>query len=422
VVALAESVRKYGIKEPLVVSADGWILSGHRRYIAAQIAGLSGVPCRVDPIRRDTDPDGFLVLLREHNRQRIKSFDEIVHEEVLSASDNDQRAAVFKYRRDRAAVDIDPLVLRDPKERAHISEAKAPMLATIRRVLEEQRKYWPLTDRRIHYSLLNDPPLKHASKPKSIYRNDAKSYESLTELLTRARLAGLIPMEAIEDPTRPVTVWTVHPDPSSFVRKELDGFLKGYWRDLLRSQPNHIEIMVEKNTVEPIVRPIAMEYTIPLMSGRGYSSLSPRAAMAERFLRGGKEKLVLLMLTDFDPDGQEISHSFAASMRDDFGIKSIVPVKVALTAEQVGRFKLPPMMKAKTGSSNYKRFAEIHGDNTWELEALSPIDLQAVLREAVEGVLDCEAFTHETEEEAKDLSRLGTLRQQAKQLLAGITV
>src|SRR5207302_7052780 len=123
---------------------------------------------------------------------------------------------------------------------------------------------------------------------------------------------------------------------------QLDGFLKFYYRNLMQSQPNHIEIVGEKNTVAGIIRPVAMDYTVPYTIGRGYSSLPPRRDMAVRFWRSGKEKLLLVVLADQDPEGEDIGRSFAQSMRDDFGITNIVPIKVALTAEQVESLHLPP--------------------------------------------------------------------------------
>ena len=44
--------------------------------MACKLAGLDYVLCRVEPILRG-DPR-FLVLLREYNQQRVKSFDEMV--------------------------------------------------------------------------------------------------------------------------------------------------------------------------------------------------------------------------------------------------------------------------------------------------------------------------------------------------------
>src|SRR5262249_26256343 len=67
---LVESVRSRGILEPLTVTLDWVILSGHRRYAAAKAAGLTTVPCQVRAIW-STDP-GFLPLLVEYNLQRTK--------------------------------------------------------------------------------------------------------------------------------------------------------------------------------------------------------------------------------------------------------------------------------------------------------------------------------------------------------------
>jgi hypothetical protein len=420
--ALADSIREHGVQEPLVVSADGWILSGHRRHVAAQIAGLSEVPCRIHPIRRDADPDGFLRLLREFNRQRVKTFDEQVREEVLSSDPEEAYAALLVHRYQQSQIQVATLDIGITRSRAQITKAKIPFLSAIETVLTKYKVFWPLSDRQIHYALLNDPPLIHASKPDSSYQNNDRSYKALTDLLTRARLQGWISWEAIDDVTRPVALWEVHNDVSTFIREQFDGFLKGYWRNLMQSQPNHIEIVVEKNTVESISKRIAAEYTIPLTSGRGYCSLPPRRAMAQRFRQSGKENLILLMLTDFDPDGQEIAASFARSMRDDFDIIDVVPVKAALTAEHVQRFNLPPRMTAKESSSNYKKFTKEHGHNVYELEALAPSDLQMVLREAIESVIDREALNHEIVMEKQDAAHLDVLRRQVRSAIGGLDI
>ena len=51
--ALAQSIRDYGVKEPLVLTSDLYILSGHRRRVAAGLAGLEFVPCRVEDFDSD---------------------------------------------------------------------------------------------------------------------------------------------------------------------------------------------------------------------------------------------------------------------------------------------------------------------------------------------------------------------------------
>ena len=55
ILALARSIRRHGLREPLVITLDDVILSGHRRHTACRLAGLTVVPCRVENIR-STDP------------------------------------------------------------------------------------------------------------------------------------------------------------------------------------------------------------------------------------------------------------------------------------------------------------------------------------------------------------------------------
>lgn len=68
-IELADSIRTHGILEPLVISEDSYIISGHRRHCAARIAGLREVPCRKIGIRRGNGKKAsnqFLKLLREY--------------------------------------------------------------------------------------------------------------------------------------------------------------------------------------------------------------------------------------------------------------------------------------------------------------------------------------------------------------------
>jgi len=420
IVGLAESILQHGIQEPLLVTRDGWIVSGHRRYAAARLAGLDAVPCRVASFARASDPDTHMTVLRECNRQRVKSFDEKLREQVLAADRQDAYRSLLAHRELRAREALGqarPFTIVGTSRRARITKAKRPMLEAIQRVLAELRAFHPLSARQIHYALLNDPPLRHASKPDSTYRNDGPSYKSLLELLTRARLAGMVPMHQIADETRPVETWNIHADVQDYVEAELGSFLHTYHRDLLVSQPNHLELVAEKNTVAPIVLPVAGEYCVPTTIGRGYCSLPPRAAMARRYRRSGKYGFVLLVVSDFDPDGEEIAHSLAMSLRDDFGIRAIEPVKVALTAEQVDRFDLQRGARAKRGSAHYRKFVDRYGEHVYELEALSPGQLQDLIRQAICSVLDLEAFRHEQDQERSDAQSLAAVRRVVHQAL-----
>jgi hypothetical protein len=418
--ALAASVKERGIMEPLVVTKDGYIVSGHRRFMAGCMVGLVMFPCRVCGFRKADNPDLFLRLLREFNRQREKSVDEIIREQVVSASPQQAYKALIEHRANKSRVSVPGIALRSRQTRLKISKAKQPLLEAIISVVEDRRDYLPISVRSLHYGLLNNPPLKHASKRNSTYKNDKPSYQALVELVTRARLEGHVSMDAIADETRPVENWTVWNGVGDFVRNEIDGMFNDYFRNLMASQPNHIEIVAEKNTVHGIVKQVAGKYSIPVTSARGHCSLPPRYEMSERFKKSGKEKLIVLILSDFDPDGEEIAHSFARSMRDDFGIDDLHAVKVALTAQQVRRFRLPPNLDAKESSPNFKRFAQTHGRAVYELEALQPDDLKKILQDAIDGLIDVKAFNAELEREKSDAAQLAEYRQRVQIALRGL--
>jgi hypothetical protein len=179
----------------------------------------------------------------------------------------------------------------------------------------------------------------------------------------------------------------------------------------MRSQPCHIEGLIEKNTLAAILRDIFAEFTIPMTIGRGFCSLPPRYGIANRFALSGKERLVLIVVADFDCEGESIAESFGRSMRDDFNIGSVHAIKAALTADQVQEFKLPPGAKAKQGSSRYAGFVEKYGDDVFELEALSPEVLQRVVREHIDAVVDQDAYEAEVRTEREDSIFLKKVRK-----------
>jgi hypothetical protein len=182
------------------------------------------------------------------------------------------------------------MVVERNRSRSAISQRKKQMLDAVLAVVEELRDFWPLSLRTIHYNLLNDPPLRNAGKPCSRYGNTKQCYKDLSDLCTRARFDGVLPFDAIHDPTRPVEHWRIHRNAADYLRSQFDDFLRGYWRDLLQSQPDHIEVIGEKNTLLPIITPVCSDYTAPLTIGRGFCSVPPRKAIYDRWRASEKKQ------------------------------------------------------------------------------------------------------------------------------------
>lgn len=422
IIKLAKSIRDQGVLNPIIYTVDGFIESGHRRHCAARLAGLKTIPAIMSDISREDDLEVFTARLAEHNITRKKTFDEEMREELVSQNPDTAYQTLIEERQKPNEI-LEPFKILGRKTRSRISSAKRQFLDAVLNVIDERREHLPLSVRQIHYALLNDPPLKHASKPNSVYKNDVSSYKNLINLTTRARLDGSISMSAIDDSTRPVKSWNTYRGPQDFVEEQLREFMSGYWRDLMQSQPDHIEILAEKNTIQSIVNRVAMKYCIPTVTGRGYCSISPREGMMQRYKQSGKNRLVVLMVSDFDPDGEEIAQSFARSMRDEFDVENIHPIKVALTAEHVERFELVPSpdMKAKKGSSQYDKFVGKYGEDVFEVEALQPAQLIGVLTEAVDSVIDTDLFNRELAQEKEDAGKIIAFKKAMRHSMMGKT-
>ena len=129
---LAQDIQKRDVLEPIVVSTDRFIISGHRRFVAARLAGLTTVPCIVQPVSHENDRDRFVELLRAHNLQRVKTADTLVKEEVYDAAKGtDSRRRLIEHRRAQArpeGLEDLAIAIKSRGQRAEISPAKFPML------------------------------------------------------------------------------------------------------------------------------------------------------------------------------------------------------------------------------------------------------------------------------------------------------
>jgi hypothetical protein len=421
--SLADDIRARGLLDPIVITRDLIILSGHRRHAACRLAGLKQVTCRFVDI--SSDDRIFPPLLVAYNNQRVKTLDEVLREQVLVASDAQSAHARLKnHRAEKAKVTAEFLEIGKKKVRPRLSEAKFPMIEASGKIIDAYESYWPLSDREIHYYLQNEPPLRHASKPQSVYKNDRNSYKDLTDVLTRGRLEGYFPFAAIEDKTRKVVTWDANRTPGAFIDRELANLLTGYWRDLMQSQPNHIEIIGEKNTIESSIRGVAAKYTIPYTLGRGYCSIDPVHRMVQRFKASGKQKLIILVISDFDPEGEDIPIAFSKQLRDDFGVRGVKAIKVGLKLSQVRKWGLPEnnMLEEKTEGARYDAFVEKYGkdQSAHELEALPPEERARLLEEAVLSVIDIDAYNHELGEEERDAARIEEVRARVIKSMAAV--
>ena len=284
---LVQSVKeKNGIEpcNPIVASRDAYVISGHLRRQAAILTGFFMAPIFVlDLWRHHHTPDEWLAILRQYNTGRIKTFDEMVREQLVDIHPDEAVSAIVASQVKCTSARIDTIDIGDAiMKRAQISAEKRGMASAILSILQMLEAYLPVSLRAIHYRLLNQLVWRN-SKTQLRYVNDLSSYKDLSDLATRMRLSGEISWDAICDETRPVTTWSCWNNGAEFIGDKCENFLKGYARDLLQSQQMHFEIVAEKLTVQNFIEPIAMKYRMPVVIMRGNSGIDARYQMARAF-------------------------------------------------------------------------------------------------------------------------------------------
>jgi hypothetical protein len=335
---------------------------------------------------------------------------------------------------DPCPIDVTPIKIEGCKKRYNLSPDKDEHMRLVIKILNERKKYWPLSVRGVHYPLLNHDFVRgyYAPQrkdddwggPKRVlkYANDDDSYHATANLLTRLRLDGTVPWEALDDPTRPLTAPRYFRDTRHFFDQEMRKFLRGYTRDLLQSQAKYIEVLCEKNTIYNMCLQVTRKYQIPTSSGRGFNSIDPWHDLYLRFKASGKKKLALIVASDYDPEGEMIPHDAGRHFRDDFGVpeENVAIIKAGVTRQQITHYGLQPMNFAKETSSNTPWFVERNGNDAsvYELEALEPENMLRDLNRVILRVLDLRAFTREEERQAEDRERLGEARERADEALA----
>lgn len=110
---------------------------------------------------------------------------------------------------------------------------------------------------------------------------------------------------------------------------------------------------------------------------------------------------ILLYAGDFDPSGEDIDRDFT----DRTGCWEKV-VRVALSAEQVQQYALPPN-PGKVTDSRAAAFTARHGSLVQvELDAIDPTILRSLFQDAIDGFWDTSAYAAVLADERDDLQRL----------------
>lgn len=217
--------------------------------------------------------------------------------------------------------------------------------------------------------------------------NSERSYKNLGNLISDARLAGLIDWNAITDRTRNLRRNSHWETPEDVIESAKYSYMLDRWK----KQPKYVEVWVEKDALIGIVGQICNQLDVPYFSCRGYTSQSEMWSASQRFLREEQRKnRTIVHLGDHDPSGIDMSRDIQERMNL-FGADVNVK-RVALTMEQIKKFN-PPPNPTKISDARAEEYIKKYGHECWELDALEPSVISDLIKNEVNQLVQQDLFT-----------------------------
>ena len=223
------------------------------------------------------------------------------------------------------------------------------------------------------------------------------------------RSMGIIPFEWITDNTRTRFQADLHDSKTD----ALADMARYYRRDLWRSQPQHVEVWSESDSIGGVLMDVTDEYGVALLPCRGQSSKRFIWDSAQSYQRLGKP-VVCLYVGDFDPAGLDIGQSVEDRL-ERYGAEDVEFIRLAVTPEQVLDLDLPGHgLNPKHPAPVLERFideCDSYGipREAVEAEALPPDDLRQLVQDAIEGYIDQRQWEIELAVEQQERQGLAAL-------------
>lgn len=261
---------------------------------------------------------------------------------------------------------------------------------------EYQGQGYNLTLRQVYYQFV----------ARDLLANSQKSYKRLGSIINDARLAGLMDWSYIQDRTREVEGnFGGFNSPTDFIQTYASYYSEPIWR----GQEYRPEVWVEKDALKDVVGQACGPTRTPYFSCRGYVSQSEMYDAAKRFQTRRRQghTPIIIHLGDHDPSGIDMTRDIQDRL-EMMSLGHIEVRRIALNMDQVEEYG-PPPNPMKLTDSRSTSYGERFGDESWELDALEPRVLTALIQDELETVIDREEMDDRVAHEAEQTARLELL-------------
>jgi hypothetical protein len=274
-----------------------------------------------------------------------------------------------------------------PKIKYQNINLSAGSLALVKKCNEIIREYqgqgFILTLRQLYYQLVS----------RDIIANKLTEYKRLGSIVNDARLAGLIDWNAIEDRTRELRRLSHWTDPGEII----GACAQQFHVDLWQGQNYRPEVWIEKDALVGVIEGVCNELDVPYFSCRGYTSQSEMWGGAMRLKKhvNNAQTPIIFHFGDHDPSGKDMTRDIVDRMEMFMG--GIKLERLALNMSQVEQYK-PPPNPAKLTDSRCTAYIAEFGPESWELDALEPRVIAALIRDNVMRLANKKMFKLRLEE------------------------
>lgn len=219
--------------------------------------------------------------------------------------------------------------------------------------------------------------------------NTDRNYNNLAAVIAEARDGGLIDWDHIEDRGRITQERPHFPTLKHFLQEAAEQFRLDHWA----SQKHYVEVQIEKQALEGVVSEICDRWSVPLTSNKGYSSASAmyRRGKIIQTKRDVDKKIPhALLLCDHDPSGIDMTRDVRERLAR-YSDGYVEVIRLGLNFDQVQRHKLPEN-PVKLSDGRAKKYVELYGESSWELDALDPMMLVSLVEHGIRRFVDVKVW------------------------------
>jgi hypothetical protein len=210
-----------------------------------------------------------------------------------------------------------------------------------------------------------------------------QSYRKCNRLILEMRRKGLVPYSWIVDGSR---AWD-KPSSWSGLADYADAVADSYRKDLWERQSDYIEVLVEKDAMSGIIRPVTREYDVRLSPLRGNASETFLWSIAEEWKEIEKPILVYY-LGDHDPSGLRIEKD-ARRRLEAFCGRRVNWERLAITPDDFEASQLLGFpVTRKEAAAKWRPYLEEFGDRCVEVDAIPAPEIRERVRLAIESNID----------------------------------